>query len=195
MIRATRNILSWLAAASLVTWCANGAKAQALPTAEGPGSFVSVGLRASDFQQDYGQRHIIGESFVFQVNPYRRFGIEGEGRLLNANTSESVKESTYLIGPKVYGLTHHIRPYVKVLGGRGTFDYPFHYAVGHYFVVAPGAGLDLRVGHRLTICVADFEYQVWPNFADGQLRPYGISSGISLELFQPGGLRGRHFSH
>jgi hypothetical protein len=67
--------------------------------------------------------------------------------------------------------------------------------VGSYFVVAPAAGLDWHLHEsRWNVRVLDFEYQLWPRFTYGELHPYGLSAGISFEVFQPGGYpRGRRF--
>jgi hypothetical protein len=178
--------------------CAVGtstASAQAVPTATGPGTYISGGLELSGFQQDYGQRYIGGEGLFVDANLYRRIGIEAEVRLLNAHTSEDVKQQTYLIGPKISTNAHAFRPYIKLLAGRGHFDFPFHYATGAYFVVAPGAGLDWHLGQsRFNVRVIDFEYQIWPQFTFGELHPYGASVGISYNLFDPESLpRGKRF--
>jgi hypothetical protein len=196
MKRSNLNAVFLLAAAVLTSLGAHRAQAQAVATASGPGSFISLGMEASGFQQDYGKHYIGGETVFVDANLYRRIGIEAEGRLLNAHTAESVKEQTYLIGPKITALPRRFRPYVKLLAGGGKLDFPFHYAKGSYFVVAPGAGLDFHLAGRLSVRVADFEYQIWPQFSFGQLHPYGISSGLSFDLYSPGGrphgLRFRH---
>jgi hypothetical protein len=186
--------------AALILACAlafgrSEARAQATPTAIGPGTSISLGLAASGFQQDYGQRYIGGETVYVDANPYRRIGVEFEARRLNFRTSEDVKENTWLAGVKYSILPRNLRPYVKLLAGRGTLDFPFHDAVGSYFAVAPAAGLDWHLaGTRWTIRAVDFEYQIWPRFSFGELHPYGITSGISFDLFQPESYpRGRRF--
>ena len=76
-----------------------------------------------------------------------------------------------------------MRPYVKFLVGAGKITLPAGYAQGTFFTYAPGGGVDYIAGDRLTIRVVDFEYQLWPGFSSyGELRPYGISSGISIRL-------------
>jgi hypothetical protein len=194
MTWASRTTSSLLFLAALA-FASSKASAQAVPTATGPGSFVSVGLAASGFQQDYGQHYIGGETLFVDANLFRRIGVEAEVRRLNFNTSEDVKENTYLVGPRITAFRRNLRPYIKLLAGRGTFDFPFHYATGSYFVVAPAAGLDWHLGDsRFTVRVADFEYQIWPQFSFGQLHPYGLSTGISIDVFTPSDHpRGRHF--
>ena len=160
------------------------ATAQAEPTAYGPGSFIQVGGTGSLFQADYGQRHLGGESVFVDAHLYRRIGLEAEARSLTINEDEDVHERTYLAGPRFSIFPGKFRPYAKVLIGRGTMYFPYHYAVGSYFVIAPGGGIDWRVGHgRLTVRVFDIEFQQWPSFTYGPLKPYGVSSGIALRIF------------
>jgi hypothetical protein len=165
---------------------ATKANAQASATATGPGSFVAVGIAASGFQQDYGHHFIGGEAAYLDANLYRRIGVEVEVRRLNFHTEEDVKENTILAGFKIATNPRRFRPYIKLLAGRGTLDFPFHYATGSYFVVAPSAGLDYHLRNsRFNIRVFDFQYQLWPQFSFGQLHPYGFTTGISFDLFRP----------
>ncbi len=170
-------------------------RAQATPTAIGPGSYVSVGLAASGFQQDYGQHYIGGETLYVDANLYRKIGVEFEARRLNFHTSEDVKENTYLAGIKYSTNPRSLRPYIKLMAGRGTLDFPFHYAIGSYFVVAPSAGLDWHLKNsRWAVRMLDFQYQIWPQFTYGELHPYGISAGISYDVFRPSEYpRGKRF--
>jgi hypothetical protein len=119
------------------------------------------------------------------ANLYRKFGVEAEARMFRFNESEQVHDTTYLIGPRFSYLGGRFRPYGKLLVGRGDFYFPFHYAKGTYFVVAPGFGIDWHPRRgRLAIRVVDFEMQYWPNFSYGStLQPYGVSSGIAVRVF------------
>lgn len=158
--------------------------AQAAYTATGPGTYVSVGATFSGFNTDYGKQKVGGGTLYVDANLYRRFGIEAEARKLTLNTTEDVKESTYLVGPKISFLRHGYRPYGKLLVGRGDFNFPFNYAKGQYFVMAPGGGIDYRVKHsRLSLRMIDFEYQVWPQFTFGAIHPYGVSAGLSFQVY------------
>jgi opacity protein-like surface antigen len=155
---------------------------QAQPAATGPGSFIAVGGGVTAFQADYGQR-VLGGSFAFvDVHPTWRYGLEGEARYLRFHTAEDVTQTTYLGGLHVYIRPHKFRPYVKFLAGMGRLDFPFHYARGTYFAMAPGAGVDYMISDRITIRAVDFEYQEWPQFTYGKLHPYGVSAGISFRI-------------
>jgi len=158
--------------------------AQALFAGKGPGSYVAVGATLSAYESDYGQRGLGGGTLFVDANLYRRIGIEAEARYLRVHSDENISESNFLIGPKFSTHTRNLRPYAKLLIGRGHLNFPFNDAHGSYFVVAPGAGLDWRIGEgRFTIRVIDVEYQDWPLFTFGTLHPYGVSSGLSLRIF------------
>ena len=159
------------------------AGAQALPTASGPGSYISVGVGVSAYQADYGQRVLGGGEFFLDVHPTWRYGIEAEARLLRYHTDEQVTQTSYLAGPQIY-VCHcgKLRPYGKFLIGEGELEFPFRYAHGSYLAYAPGGGLDIRISDYLSVRAIDFEYQSWPSFTYGNLHPYGISAGLNLRL-------------
>ena len=48
--------------------------------------------------------------------------------------------------------------------------------------IAPGAGVDLRLGQRWRVRLVDFEYQDWPGFTYGAIHPYGVTAGISFQF-------------
>ena len=157
---------------------------QDVAAAIGPGTYVQVGGSASIFQADYGQRYLGGNTAFIDAHLYRRIGLEAEARFLRLHEDEGAHQTTYLVGPRISIYPRTVRPYVKVLAGRGLFTFPFLYARGSYFVWAPGGGLDYRVRHgRMTIRVVDFEYQFWPQFTFGALHPYGVSSGVAFRVF------------
>jgi hypothetical protein len=169
---------SLLLAGSLKTW------AQAEPTATGPGRYTQVGLNFSAYQIDYGKRYLAGGAIYVDADLNARYGVEAEARTLRFNKDEGVSETTFLVGPRISPLINQFRPYGKLLVGRGTLNYPFNYAEGSYFVIAPGFGLDWRVGNgRFTIRVLDAEFQKWPGFSFGPLKPYGFSSGLAIRVF------------
>lgn len=160
------------------------AAAQAIATASGPGSRVTLGGGISTFQADYGQRRLSGGFLYTDVNPHSRVGMEGEARFLRYNTAEGVTESNFLGGVRVAVLPARFRlqPYAKFLAGMGRITLPFGYAHGSFLAYAPGAGLDISINQYVTVRAVDVEYQRWPQFTFGALNPYGVSAGISLRL-------------
>lgn len=159
------------------------AKAQAIATANGPGSYVAVGGGASMFQADYGHHDIAGGFVYVDVNPQWRVGLEGEARYLRYHTAEQVTEASYLGGVRVQVLRpRRWQPYAKFLAGVGRITLPFGYAHGSFLTYAPGAGLDVALNNFITLRAIDVEYQHWPQFTFGALSPYGVSAGISIRL-------------
>ena len=162
--------------------------AQASYAATGPGSYITLGATFAGFNSgQYGNTLIAGGTLFLDANLYRRVGIEAEARELNLHETEGLRETNYLIGPKLSLKGRRLRPYAKLLVGRGDFRFPFGYAYGKYFMLAPGAGIDWRVNHsRFSLRLLDVEYQVWPDFKPfGEIHPYGASAGFSYQITDP----------
>jgi hypothetical protein len=162
--------------------CRKG-NAQAEPTATAPGAYISVGTTYSSFDSGYGQQKVLGTGVYVDINPVRQAGLEAEGRWLKQSQSPNIRESTYLIGPRIQFRRGPYTPYIKTLVGLSHFEYPYDTARGRYFVIAPGAGVDLMLGNNLKIRLIDVEYQTWPQFTFGTITPYGVSFGISYRVF------------
>ncbi len=178
-----KRILKQLAAAIVLLLTACACLAQAKYTATGPGSYLQLGVTFAGFHSQYGDRLIAGPSAFLDAHLYRRLGLEAEARDLTLHTDEGVRQQTYLIGPKLTILPHRIRPFVKLLAGRGLFRFPYDYAQGSYLVLAPGAGLDYRLGEsRWSLRILDIEYQDWHHFTFGRLRNLGASTGVTYRL-------------
>ncbi len=162
----------------------HAAFAQALPTGSGPGAYVIVGGTFSDFQADFGSRTIQGASIYADSNLTWRLGVETEARRMvyPSFAGNQPSQSTLLAGPRWSLRPAGFVPYVKLLVGGARFDFSYNYQTGNYFVVAPGAGIDLRLGQRVRLRLIDFEYQVWPGFTYGSMHPYGVSVGISYQI-------------
>ena len=161
--------------------------AQALPTASGLGSQLSVGGEGSYYQMDYGKRYVGGFAAYAEVDPTWRYGAEAEVRFSRLGAEESVTETTFMAGPRVTLSRHQgrIRPYAKFLVGVGKINFPFNYATGSYLAYAPGGGLDYVINERWTVRAVDVEYQNWPKFTYGALNPCGISVGVAFRLTPP----------
>ena len=173
-----------IAAGAGVLLLALSARGQALSTAGGPGSYLAVGGGVSAFQEDYGQQVLGGATVWVDMNPTWRYGLEGEARWLNYHTDENVNEATYLGGVRVmlWKPTSRFRPYGKFLAGLGHISLPFGLETENILAMAPGAGLDIYLNDRWSVRAADFEYQLWPQFVNGQLKPYGVSVGIRYRI-------------
>ncbi len=189
MLHTMSRKLAAIACAAFATLATTtAAHAQASYAGTGPGSYLTLGATFSGFQSgQYGQTTLTGGSLYLDANLYRRLGVEAEARSLNHGSLEGIRETSYLVGPKLSLKGRRLRPYAKFLVGRGDFRFPFGYAYGKYFVMAPGAGIDWRIHHsRFSLRLIDAEYQIWPNFIPfGKISPYGASAGLSFQLSDP----------
>jgi hypothetical protein len=167
---------------ALPTFRNPGASAQAVPTATGPGATIVMGGGASVFYSPYGQRSLGGAVVFADLQPHWRFGVELEARSLRLHNSEEMSENNYLAGPRLLLRPGNWQPYAKFLIGDGHIEMPFRYARGDFLVVVPGGGLDLKVNDYINVRLIDVEYQLFREFPFGDMRPYGVSTGLSVRL-------------
>jgi hypothetical protein len=158
-------------------------RAQVAPAADAGGILLSVGGTGSGYELQYGQRSLLGVSGFVDADLRRHVGVEAEGRWLIFHETANVHTATYLAGPRGFWQIGRFEPYAKGLAGIGSFNFPYNYAHGRYLVIAPGAGVDYRLNHRVRLRLVDFEYQYWPQFTYGAMSSYGISSGIRFRIF------------
>jgi hypothetical protein len=161
---------------------ASPAPAQVIPAGDQGGFRIAAGGTGSYYYVGYGQRRIVGASAFVDVETKRHIAFEGEGRWEMFMETADVSVTTYLAGPR-FALNNmgRFHPYVKGLIGVGDFTFPYNYAKGSYFVVAPGGGLDYTLTRRIRFRV-DGEYQYWPQFTYGALPSYGVSAGIRVRI-------------
>jgi hypothetical protein len=154
--------------------------AQVAEAAVGGEQRLSLGGFVSGFHLDYGKRTLGGAGIYVDADLNPHLGIEGEARWMFLHQENQTKFNTYLGGPRYqFSSIRRLRPYVKVLAGEATFQFPYKYATGNYFIVSPGGGLDYRINHRIRLRLVDFEYQYWPDFTYGSMSTYGLNCGVS----------------
>ena len=144
---------------------------------------LTVGATATGYWLQYGPRKMLGVAAIADLDTKRRMGIEGEAQWLIFHQTANVHTTTYLIGPRYHMTFGRWQPYAKGLIGLGQFNYPYNLGTDNDLVIAPGAGVDFRLTKRVRIRIADFEYQIWPQFNYGTLSSYGLSTGIRVRIF------------
>ncbi|HSU65326.1 MAG TPA: outer membrane beta-barrel protein [Tepidisphaeraceae bacterium] len=169
------------------------AAAQSQYSAERAPVSFNVGAAYSYFIAGYGGYKVLGPVAYATFSPviWDHAGIEGEGRWLTQNGSRGFSEYNYLIGP-VYRITlvehRRFHPYVKGLVGAGIVNFPNGLAVGRYFAIAPGGGVDFTL-NRHWRARADYEYQIWPGSSDiagtsaSTIKPNGVTVGLTYRVF------------
>jgi hypothetical protein len=153
---------------------------------------LSVGGMGSLFQPDYAGTGVPAQApnRLYGVGTYVDLRIrhwvqlEAEGRWLRFNQYENIYEDNYLIGPRVpIHETRRYKPYAKALFGYGKMNFQYNYAYGHFADIALGGGVDVPLTRKITLRAINFEYQLWPNWLNGTLKPYGGDVGISYKIF------------
>lgn len=168
------------------------ARAQVVPSATRNQMTVSVGGLGSMFQPNYAGNGVPAESTnrlygwggYVDVSLRHWIQIEAEARWLRFNAKENIREDNYLIGPRVpLPRYKRLHPYAKALFGYGRMNFQYNYAYGRFADIALGGGVDVPLTKRLTLRAVNFEYQMWPNWINGTLKPYGGDVGISYRVF------------
>jgi hypothetical protein len=158
---------------------------QVVPSADAGGLSVSAGATASGYYLQYGERQMLGVTGFVDVDTRRRMGFEGEAQFIQYHQTEGLHASLYTVGPRYHFNVGRFQPYLKAMAGLGEFDFPFPFpngpTTGSYLVVVGGGGID----YRLTLRVANAEYQSWPQFGQGSgnLTTLGVSTGLRVRIF------------
>jgi hypothetical protein len=169
---------------------ARTAPAQVANAGDEGGVTLIAGGTASAYQVQYGEQKLLslGVAGVVDLDTRRRFGLEAEGRWLMFHETNQLHATTYLAGPRYHVSHGKFQYYAKGLVGLRQFNFPYNYAQGNYLVIAPGGGVDYRWKHRISLRLADVEYQIWPQFTyNGSsyetMSSYGVSVGVIYHIF------------
>jgi hypothetical protein len=175
----------WILCALLLAFAVGSvakARAQSQEAAVGGEQHLSVGGDVNGDYLGYGKRWIGGAGASVDVGVNRWLGAEGEANFTFYRQFANTHETTYLGGLRytfpAMGDSYRLHPYAKCLAGVGYFYFPYNYAHGSYFVVAPGAGVDYRLTYHFRLRLVDFEYQYWPQFTFGATQNYAITTGV-----------------
>lgn len=168
------------------------ARAQVVPAATRRQTTLNVGAIGSMFQPDYAgngipqeaPNRLYGWGGYVDVGINRWIQIEAEARWLRANPYVNIREDNYLIGPRILAPRYKkFRPYGKALFGYGKMNFQYNFAYGRFADLALGGGVDYPLTKKISVRLIDFEYQLWPNWINGTLKPYGGSVGIAYKVF------------
>lgn len=162
---------------------ARQASAQVVFTGDKGGYSLTAGVTASGYQVQYGQQKLAGFAGVVDLDTHSRLGIEAEGRWLMFNSPDQTEVKTWMGGARYHFARGKFQIYGKGLIGIGQFTFPYNYAQGNYLVLAPGAGVDYRWKRRISFRLADFEYQIWPQFTYGSMASLGVNVGVQYHIF------------
>jgi hypothetical protein len=158
-------------------------QAQVAPSATRNSLTLTAGATVSVFKPDYVPNKLGGIGAYVDLNIFHGIGVEAEGRWQRYNKFEGVSQDNYLIGPRYqFRRIWRVRPYAKGLVGFTNMNFQQNIGTGRFTTLAFGGGADLRVTRRISLR-GDAEYQIWPDFLGGSLKPYGASLGIGYRIF------------
>lgn len=159
-------------------------QAQVVPSATRSGLSLTAGGMVSVFKPDYVPNKLAGVGGYVDLNIFHGIGVEAEGRWQRFNEFEGISQDNYLIGPRYqFRRIWRVHPYAKGLMGFTNMNFGPNVGTGRFTTLAIGGGVDLRVTRKLSVRAFDAEYQYWPDFLGGALRPYGASVGIGYRIF------------
>ena len=162
--------------------------AQAGPTASRAGD-LQIGGGYSSAESDYGGRYT-GFAIYADFDISRHLGLEADFHKVDKGSGSTLYEKTYEIGPRYFRTYGPLVPYVKLMYGRGVFNFPPYpppapqdqaRANLAYNIFTGGIGADLKVRRWLYVR-GDFEYQKWPSFPQNGLSPEVLTIGAAYHF-------------
>lgn len=154
--------------------------AQAAPAATAIGD-LQVGVGYVRAQPDYSVLTFNGFAIYGDVDVFRHFGAEAEFHRISGGGTNATSETTYDIGGRYRYPIGPFSPYLKIMVGRGSFNYSDSYQNGGYGMYAGGGGLDYRISRRIVLR-ADYEYQRWGSFPPHGLQPNLVTLGAAYRF-------------
>jgi len=176
--------------------------AQSAPSATSRAVSIFAGGEFSTFNPDWGclsasvftcwNRHLSGIGVVADANHFliSKLGVEAEARWLHwGGPGNGLVQSNYLVGPR-YRLfrLYKLSGYGKGLVGESWMTIPGGYGSRRYFTYSIGPTAEYNVTKRFVVR-ADYEYQIWPQFAgiatlpNHKLTPNGLSFGATYKVW------------
>ena len=130
---------------------------------------------------DYADNRYKGGFVFVDLDVTQHFGAEFEIHQVYSPYGDDVHERSYEIGPRYSRTYGRFVPYVKVMYGRGVFNFQDNVANLAYNMFAGGIGTDYKVTHHIN-ARAEYEYQHWSSFQDSSLSPSLISLGAAYHF-------------
>ena len=154
--------------------------AQAVPTASRAGD-LQVGAGFTIAKPGYGQQSFQGFTAYADFDLRSHLGIEAEFHQFSSATGDQSYQRTYLLGGRYFRPCGPLVPYVKVMFGRGDFNYPFGATDLAYNLFAAGVGADYTLRPSLSLR-GEFEMQRWSGFSSPGLNPQLVTLGIAYHF-------------
>jgi len=167
-------------ACAILAGSAASAFAQADSTISRAGD-LQIGGGYTTANSDYTTNRIAGFAFYSDFDIRANYGVEVDFHQVDDPKSTQIYERSYEVGGRYMRHYSIVTPYIKVLYGRGVFNYPYSEANLAYNMIVGGAGVDVAVRPNINIR-ADFEYQRWSGFQPNGLTPSLITIGAAYHF-------------
>ena len=154
--------------------------AQATSTASRAGD-LQIGVGFSTAKPDYGTQSFQGVTAYVDFNRHSHFGLEALFHQVSSTNSNQSYQRTYEVGGRYFRTYGPLVPYIKVMIGRGDFNYPFGQTDLSYNLYAGALGVDYELGPHIRLR-ADYELQSWYGFPNEALTPQILSVAIAYHF-------------
>ena len=163
-------------------------RAQEIPTETRAGE-LQIGGGYSSANPDYSPHKFYGPYLYSSFDFRDHIGVEFNFHYVKesndgppSDINQGMYERTYEIGPRYVLHIKKFDPFVKVMIGRGVFNYPDNTANLAYNMYAAAIGCDLRTTRYLNVRLFDYEYQKWSSFPPNGLQPNVLSFGVAYRF-------------
>jgi hypothetical protein len=159
-------------------------RAQEIPTETRAGE-LQIGLGYSRATPDYTMQHFYGPSVYATFDFRDHWGVEADFHDVKQGSgtqNQDISEKTYEVGARYVRHPYKFDPYLKLLVGRGVFNYPNNTANLAYNMYSFGGGLDLRTTRYLNVRLFDVEIQKWGGFPPHGLTPVVMTFGVAYRF-------------
>lgn len=167
-------------ALSVLLGGASAACGQALPAASRTAD-AQIGAGFSVARPDYIPQTFQGYTAYGDFDFRPHIGAEAEFHQVYSTGGDRSFQRSYEIGGRYFRTYGPLVPYVKLMIGRGDFNYPFGNADLSYTLYAGGAGADFKLGPYLRVR-AEYELQKWTSFPNGGLMPQLVTFGVAYHI-------------
>ena len=154
--------------------------AQATPTASRAGD-LQVGAGFTLANSGYEQQNFQGFTAYADFDLRSHLGLEAEFHQVSSASSDKSYQRTYELGGRYFRPCGLLVPYVKVMFGRGDFNYPFAATDLAYNLFAAGLGADYKLRPSLSLR-GDYEMQRWSGFSSPGLNPQLVTLGLAYRF-------------
>ena len=154
--------------------------AQATSTASRAGD-LQLGLGYSSAKPGYGQQSFQGITAFTDFSRSSHFGLEAEFHQLSTTNNDQSFQRTYEVGGRYFRSYGLFIPYLKVMIGRGDFNYPFSQTDLAYTLYAGGIGTDFSISPSLRLRM-EYKVQDWSSFPNEALTPQIFTFAVAYHF-------------